>query len=293
VYVETRSKGLSWRIVAITLFLSLLSVIMLQSAAEASYLPSLNQNSPTSSIHDNWFANFEHTYYVNRAILLQDTLKPTLLQANHFIRLNNENMVKPSPSTEQKGDGISWTLSDSSGRQYRLDMTLSEYRSFDSAPRPAGIKNLETDSRQIIVVKDYSLFVQPEPFSHLADQIYENSGSDYRFIYETWYVATHAATYSREDQERVNLPLETLSLGTGDCEDLTILIASVLTASAHTKGWDIKMVYFDADHPEDSGAVNHVALYVDTGKERLFVESTADSNGLAIWDKVDGWPIDI
>jgi hypothetical protein len=44
--------------------------------------------------------------------------------------------------------------------------------------------------------------------------------------------------------------LETFAEAGGDCEDLTMLIASMLKASSHTADWTIKMVYFDANNQD-------------------------------------------
>jgi len=298
-YIAARGKSLTWPLLAITLFLSLLSVIILQGvAAESAYyshtLGSFSILPPSWTINDNdLFSNL--TYYLNyKGIFSQDVLRPVVREAqhgHHTVSLNSESADKQTQAMMEINHGVvSWALFDSKGKQYQLEMTQDEYvNNVDSPARPTNTQYLGTESGKIISVRDYTKFVQPTSFSKLADEIYENAGTDHQFIYEAWYVATHATSYAKEDVEQVNFPLDTLFLAKGDCEDLTILIASILTASSYTKDWDIKMVYFDAFNPESSGTVNHVALYVDTGKESTFVESTTDFNGLNIWDKVEGW----
>jgi hypothetical protein len=301
-YIAARGKSLTWPLLAITLFLSLLSVIIIQGvAAESAFyshtLGSFSILPASRTINNNYlFSNFESSYLSIKGKFSQDVLKPEVHEAQrnqYIVSLNSGSSDEQTKAHMEINNGVrSWVLFDSKARPYQLEMTQDEY-SIDSPARPANTQYLGTESGKIISVRDYTKFVQPTPFSRLADEIYENAGTDHQFIYEAWYVATHATTYAKEDVEQVNFPLDTLFLGKGDCEDLTILIASVLTASSHTKDWDIRMVYFDAFNPESSGTVNHVALYVDTGKESTFVESTTDSKGLNIWDKVDGWYLDV
>jgi len=303
-YIAARRKSLPWQLFTIALFLSLLSMIILQSVAAepAYYSRSLDSFPilPTSFIDNSngLIGSFESIYLPGHGgKLWQETVKPVLREAQDNQLSDgssgaNESAVESHVNATDST--ISWVLLDSEGRQYYLVVTNDEYaRNVVTPVKPNNIKYLETENNEVISVRDYTKFVQTQPFSRLADEIYENAGSDHQFIYETWYVAAHATSYAKEDVEQVSFPLETLFLGKGDCEDLTILIASIMAASSHTKDWEIKIVYFDAFDPETSGTVNHVALYVDTGNESTFVESTTDSKGLNIWNEVDGWYVDV
>jgi hypothetical protein len=278
---------------------------MLQVAAEkpdsSRYLgmSSIAHSSLPNNVND-VFGNIENAYFATRAGLIgQDTVKPEVHEAMHkdlAASLSSKSADEPPSKVhdELNHDSVTWVLFDSKGNQYYFEVTDDEYsRSAKTVDGPTNIRYLETETREVISVKDYTEFVQPRAFSRLADEIYENAGSDHEFIYETWYVVTHATSYAREDVEQISFPLETLFLAKGDCEDLTILIASILTASSYTKDWEIKMVYFNAFNPGTSLTVNHVALYVDTGKESTFVESTTDSSGLNIWNKIEGWYLDV
>ena len=305
-YIAARRKSLPWLLLTVTILLSFLSMIILQGvAAEPAYYPRSLSSFPIlpTSWTDNsngLFGSFDSiSFQGHKVTLWQDTVKPGVREAkNNQLTADvtseraNENAVETY--AKPADDTISWVLFDSKGRQYYLEVTDDEYsRNVTTLVKPNNIQYLETENNEIISVRDYTKFVQAQPFSRLADEIYENAGSDHQFIYETWYIATNATSYAKEDVEQVNSPLETLFLGKGDCEDLTILIASIMSASSYTKDWEIKIVYFDAFNPETSGTVNHVALYVDTGNESTFVESTTDSKGLTIWNKVDGWYVDV
>jgi hypothetical protein len=205
-------------------------------------------------------------------------------------------MMVHKPFIDSADGTISWLLEDSKGHEYHLTVAQGEYwRNTAGANIPTQTRYLETSNGTIIAVRDYSQYVRPTAqLGQLADEIYENAGNDYQFIYEVWYMVTHTAEYAHEDVESVSLPLETLFNSRGDCEDLTILMATMLGASSYTKDWNIKVVYFDAFNPEDSNTANHVALFIQTDQFSTFVESTnSELNGLSVWKTVDGWYTDI
>ncbi len=129
-------------------------------------------------------------------------------------------------------------------------------------------------------------------FTDVIDDIFDNTNSDEDFIYEVWYITSQLTTYSTDIGEFPRYALETLSRGSGDCEDTAILIADMLRSSTHTKNWTIQLVYFDSDSPSLALDVNHVAVLVDTGKYSYIVESTAkDDVTMNMWNNanISGW----
>ena len=154
---------------------------------------------------------------------------------------------------------------------------------------------LATKEGDIITVWDYSLYVRPYPeLTRLADEIYKQSDSEYGFIYDVLQVINYSTDYAPDgDIEAVNTPLQTLNMSRGDCEDLTILVASIIKSSSYTQDWEMKLVYLNSKDPNNANGVNHVALFVDTGQMATFVESTSKANGLHVWDSIEGWYLDI
>jgi hypothetical protein len=154
---------------------------------------------------------------------------------------------------------------------------------------------LETTEGEIIAVRDYAQYVKSYPeLSRLADEIYEQSDSDSEFLYNVLQIVRYSTDYSPDDDiESINSPLQTLYLSKGDCEDLTILVASIIKSSSYTQEWNMKLVYFDSKDPINANVVNHLALFVETGQVVTFVESTSEADGLHVWDQVQGWYLDI
>lgn len=208
---------------------------------------------------------------------------------------DDSSIIRHEPRIDTVNGRISRVLGDSKGQEYHLTVAEEDLKNIAGANMVIQTRYLETRDGTVIAVRDYSQYVQPtSQVSRLADEIYENAGDDYEFIYEVWYIVAHSTKYAHEDVENVSFPLETLFNSRGDCEDMTILMASIVGASSYTKDWDIKIAYFDASNPDDSNAVNHVALFIQTDQFRTFVESTnPELNGLSVWNRVDGWYIDV
>ncbi|MER3408222.1 MAG: hypothetical protein C4292_05650 [Nitrososphaera sp.] len=109
---------------------------------------------------------------------------------------------------------------------------------------------LKKDDGSVIIVRDHTKFVDSTSFADIIDEVHANAGgSDRQFLYELWYITSEMTTYSPDIGEDPRWPLETFVEAGGDCEDLVILMASMLKSSAHTKDWKIQMVYFDLQNP--------------------------------------------
>src|SRR5207237_3612444 len=86
-YIAARGKSLAWPLLAITLFLSLLSVIILQGvAAESAYyshtLGSFSIPPASLTINNNdLFLNFESSYLSMKEKLSHGVLKPEVREA--------------------------------------------------------------------------------------------------------------------------------------------------------------------------------------------------------------------
>ncbi len=133
---------------------------------------------------------------------------------------------------------------------------------------------------------DYRPYIMKDAFEPIASGFFSRHTDDENKVREVWNMVTQLNTYSKEITETPRLPLETLLLGGGDCEDLAILTASILKAMPAE--WDISLVYMDADNPTNINEVNHVTVYVETEKYKTFVESTCGDT-MSPWEEVDGF----
>jgi hypothetical protein len=192
------------------------------------------------------------------------------------------------------GREIEWTFHDSKGNVYHWQMPVDTYRLIVESPQPHDMLHLKKSDGTTIVVRDHTKFVDNWSFRNVVDQVYANSKNDKDFLYELWYITSQMTTYTEDIGEQPRWPLETFTEAGGDCEDTTILIASMIKSSSHTKGWDVKMVFFDLDNPYKAENVNHVALFVKAKDFSTYVESTDKQDGLNYWqDKIDGWYLDV
>lgn len=149
--------------------------------------------------------------------------------------------------------------------------------------------SLENGNRDIRVM-DFRPYIDDYVFSNVISDLYNQYDSDEEFIYELWYMVAQLTTYSSDIEETPKYPLETLLSGGGDCEDTSILMASLLKAVP--RNWEIELVYIDSNNPENPRTVNHVIVYVDTGFEKYFIETTSKTE-MNPYDEVEGWYFEI
>jgi len=172
----------------------------------------------------------------------------------------------------------------------KIDIPTLEYLGLrDIANRfPTGSKYVQMKEQGRCL--DYTPYVMEGYFKTIASEFFSRHYDDESKIREVWNMVTQLNAYSKEITETPRLPLETLLLGGGDCEDLAILTASILKAMPAE--WDISLVYMDLDNPMEINEVNHVTVYVDTGEYRTFVESTR-GDIMSPWEEVNGFYLEV
>ncbi|MGI0061200.1 MAG: hypothetical protein ACREBA_01970 [Nitrosotalea sp.] len=187
-----------------------------------------------------------------------------------------------------------WNFCDSKGNSYQWSMPLSTYDYNVQRTKPISYLSLQMPDGSTRTVVDYTKFVEPD-FTNVIDQVYDRAGSDGQFIYEVWHIVSQMTTYNKDITNNNLWPLEVLGRGGGDCKDLSILIASMIRSSEHTKDWKVQLVYLDFDNPTSPKTVNHMIVEVDTGTGRYTIEATAKNNGLHAWDgtNIFGWRYDV
>lgn len=144
-----------------------------------------------------------------------------------------------------------------------------------------------TEYNQPLWVRDFSDFVNPSTFRNVVPPLYAKSSSSYEFIYRIWYMIGQLANYGSEDLETPRYSLETLLAGGGDCEDLSILFASLIKAAP--VDWYVDLVYVDSDNINNPQTPDHVVVYINTGQETFIVETTNDQNMLPYNNGITGW----
>ena len=150
----------------------------------------------------------------------------------------------------------------------------------------------DSETSEIHEVIDFRPFIVENNFEIvITDIYYDLQNNDRAFVYEVWYIVTQLTTYSEEIEETPRFPLETLIGGGGDCEDMAILIASMLKAAP--ANYVIKLVYMDADNPTDPKDVNHVIVWVETPSGyKTFVDGTSKTT-MCPFTKVEGWYFEV
>lgn len=123
---------------------------------------------------------------------------------------------------------------------------------------------------------NYRILVDPAPFENVMATMYNNSPNDEAFLDQVWYTVTQLSQYTSDgDQETPRYPLETLLAGGGDCEDSSILFASLVRAAPVS--WRVWLVFINSDTPYTETVSNHVIVRVDTGMRTYLIETTGGS----------------
>ncbi|MEM4508589.1 MAG: hypothetical protein QXF37_07415 [Archaeoglobaceae archaeon] len=140
-------------------------------------------------------------------------------------------------------------------------------------------------------VVDVSRFIDDRSFSKVMPELYKELNSDEAFIQEVWYIATQLTVYHPELEEIPRFPIETLIGGGGDCEDIAILIASMLKAAQ--ANYIVKIVYMDSENPSEPKKVNHAIVWVETPSGyKTFVDGTCKES-ISPFTEVSGWYLEV
>lgn len=189
---------------------------------------------------------------------------------------------KCKPLTSIKNGTYFWNFCDSKGNQYTWSMPTTGYDYNIKRSFPVDHISINEPDGRVAVFPDYSKFVEPS-FSGVIDKVYDNAGSDQQFLYETWFIVSQMTTYSQDITNSNLWPLQTFSDAKGDCKDLSILLASMIRSSSHTKDWKVYLGILDANNPSDPKIYNHMMVSVHIGNETHFIEATQKQNGLDYW----------
>lgn len=189
------------------------------------------------------------------------------------------------PYTAISGRQVTSAWRDMDGDLHTWTWPMDTYRSWIELPEPnktVSLKNGDTT----YTIGDFRPYVRSESFSEVVSSLYQESADEMVFAREVFNLVTQLTVYSKEIGEVPRWPLETLTEGGGDCEDLAILFASLLKAAPYP--YKLSFVYMDIDNPTNPQDVNHVIVWIETADWKAFVEVTSDQ-GWDYYEEVTGW----
>jgi len=201
-------------------------------------------------------------------------------------------LMKRPRTTIEEGN-VTWRFTTLDGTMEEWHMPIDAYVYYVNKPKPEEYHILTTDG-QSFQVRNMELFVEPEFFSKVISSLTDgNTAGD--FVQEVFNLRVQLTVYSEEITETPQWSGETMTLGTGDCEDFAILMGSLLSAGNEHAHYSmtVKMVYMDADNPTDPQTANHVLIHITyedgTGE---FLDSTS-IHVQSPWSEVVGWYFDL
>ena len=169
-------------------------------------------------------------------------------------------------------------------------LELAIEQGYATRENPSYLTFLTRDGEEV-PAWDYTDFVQPGSFSEVMSQLYRDSPDDETFIRQVWKIVTQLTVYTSETGNIPRYPLETLLAGGGDCEDLSILFASMIMAAP--VDWKVDLVYLNTDDLYDPPYSNHLIVAVSTGERRYMVETTSDQNMEPFPNDIVTWSVNV
>ncbi len=136
------------------------------------------------------------------------------------------------PYTSISDGKIAWVWKDRDGNVHKWVLSLDSYRSWSNTPKPYKTVSLQCND-SISTVLDYRPYVHPDEFTEVIPSLYQQFSGEREFVQEAFNLVSQLTVYSEDIGEVPRWPIETLTEGRGDCEDLTILLASLLKAAPY------------------------------------------------------------
>ena len=226
---------------------------------------------------------------------LKDEKSRTQALQTELVDLKKTALLPPYISIANRSMKIAFVTTQKKNEIWDVSFDALEYE----LQRGAYVRyNLEGDSSMWLLlnneftgetyrVVNMPAFVDPSSFEQVIPEMYSEAGSDDAFIREVWNIVTQLATYSGDIGETPRYPLETFLAGGGDCEDTSILFASMIRAAPVT--WDVQLIFMDIDNPTRPQDVNHVIVYINTGSREYRIETTEDKVMEPYTEGVYGW----
>ena len=214
--------------------------------------------------------------------------------STRYDSLNEKYNELNEPIASIKNRSIYWRffLLDNSRLEWSLDM--GTYLSYVSMSDPTATVLLSnSDTGETYTVRDLTQYVTPNVFSNVISDL-TNGRNAYNFVQEVVNIKNQLISYSTGLDNQYRWAVETLTEGTGNCGDMSILMASLLKAGENKAHYGLKVYfwYCDSDNMINPEKVDHVIVeckYSD-GTNQL-IEST--SNTFYTYDQIEGWKFEV
>ena len=183
------------------------------------------------------------------------------------------------PLASIKNRTIYWRIFLLNNAQLQWSLDMGTYLSYAQASDPTETVRLSnSDTGETYTVTDLTEYVTPTVFTNVISDLTDRR-SAYNFVQEVVNIKNQLIAYSTGLDNQYRWAVETLTEGTGNCADMSILMASLLKAGENEKNYGLKVYfwYCDSDNMVNPQNVNHVIVGVEysDGTSQL-IESTND-----------------
>ena len=190
------------------------------------------------------------------------TIYPQYTTAYYQTNTSYYTTTVPQSSHGLYNGNFTFTFTMLDGRQDTWEFPLSTYNQYVAAPRvdPALLFNV---SGSTLAYPDYRGQVTPSFFAPVVPRLTENHTAG-QFVDEVVNLKKQLTVYSLVFENTSVYPAEVLGLGTGDCKDFGILMASIIEAGNQQAGYGMQeqFVYVNSSHLNESLRPDHLILYI-------------------------------
>ena len=201
-------------------------------------------------------------------------------------------LLTPLTSIENRTVYWRFKLLDNTLISWSLDM--GTYLYYISESNPTGTQRLKnTDTGKTYTVIDLTEYVTSDVFNKIVSDL-TMGNSDKEFVEEVVNIKNQLVSYSEGLGGEYRWPVETLTEGTGNCGDISILMASLLKAGEEQADYGLKVYiwYCDAGNMTDAQEVNHAIVEVEYSDGDFdLIEST--SNVFYSYSQIEGWKFEV
>lgn len=211
-----------------------------------------------------------------------------------YNKLTGQYNALNEPIASIKNRTIYWRFFLLDNTQLTWSLDMGSYLSYVQMNDPTATVRLSNNNTgDTYTVTDLTKYVTPDVFSGVISDL-TNGRSDYDFVQEVVNIKNQLITYSSGLENQYRWAVETLTEGTGNCGDTSILMASLIKAGENKANYGLKIYfwYCDSDLMTSPQKVNHAIVEVEysNGTYQL-IETT--TNTFYTYDQIQGWKFEV
>ena len=212
----------------------------------------------------------------------------------YYEDLQDEYNILLTPLTSIINRTVYWRFKLLDNNIVSWSLNMGTYLYYISESDPTGTQRLKnTNTGETYTVPDLTEYVTLDVFNKIIPDL-TTGNSDKEFVAEVVNIKNQLINYSEGLGGEYRWPVETLTEGTGNCGDISILVASLLKAGEEYADYGLKVYlwYCDGGNITDPQDVNHAIVGVEySDGDCQLIETTV--NIFYSYGQIEGWKFEV